>query len=192
MRRMPYLKDIWVASGEVAHVSIPVPVEDQTSNEESPITSAGQEARDFRSSAAMESISALMEKTRGQREFNSARKRRTRRSNTLYGSTVAEQLQKRQPQLDRLDRYNIICKARDAPRSDGMFYMSIKPIPIIFIFMAMVLACTTVIDWAVDCYQQYAQRVELAGEERPMYALMGDCEKRAEAAEAAARLEDVD
>ena len=49
-------------------------------------------------------------------------------------------------------------------------YIGFKPIPVLFIFLAMVLACTTIVEFALDMWQRYTARVYLDGAERIMYA----------------------
>ena len=49
-------------------------------------------------------------------------------------------------------------------------YIGFRPMPVLFILLAMVLACTTIVEFALDTWQRYTSRIRLEGTERIMYA----------------------
>jgi hypothetical protein len=51
-----------------------------------------------------------------------------------------------------------------------VIYLGVNPIPVLFIFLAMVLACTTIIEWVLDTWRRYAMRIRLEGGEQVIYA----------------------
>jgi hypothetical protein len=45
-------------------------------------------------------------------------------------------------------------------------------VPVLFIFLAMVLAATKIVEWVIDTWQRQTARIQLEGGERLMYAVM--------------------
>jgi len=75
------------------------------------------------------------------------------------------------------EEYKIVCRGlvvqpshRSTDSREKVLYIGFRPIPVLFIFLAMVLACTTIVEWTVETWQSYTARIRLEGQERLMYA----------------------
>jgi hypothetical protein len=58
-------------------------------------------------------------------------------------------------------------------KSERFTYISFRPVPLLFIFFSMVLACTTIVECGLDTWSRYSARsarIQLKGSERAMYA----------------------
>jgi hypothetical protein len=118
--------------------------------------------------------------------------------------SVREQELRRRGLPTSNEEYRIVCRgvvyhpstSAQAKHSHAMaMYIGFRPIPVLFIFLAMVLACTTIIEFVLDTWVRYSSRIRLEGREQRLYADVAtldkpqertgevDVEKRAEAQE---------
>lgn len=122
--------------------------------------------------AAMQNISGLV--------ANRARHQHSAQTLPPRGNPRAPSVPEQELRRRRLhdEEYKIICRGvvyqptqdnKSATTAMAM-YIGFQPIPVLFIFLAMVLACTTITEWALDTWQRYSARIRLRGAERVMYA----------------------
>jgi hypothetical protein len=202
-RRLPLEPEVWLNGADEISLAEHTQTTQLNDNENQTPYAVEAARRKGTFEAAMASISNLA--SNRARHQHAAQTLPPHRRNSRPASIREQELRRRG--LSK-EEYRIICRGiayqpSTPPTPSGehkhamTLYIGFRPIPVLFIFLAMVLACTTIIEWALDTWMRYASRIRLEGREQPLYASVGtamahegrpqertgevDVEKRAEA-----------
>lgn len=192
-RKLSYTADIWVDNHHVVHMDVPSrtpPAPPEA--ERSPLFNT------FR-----DHTSSLRRPKRGQID---ERERDDANESALEEQLASRHERQHNPENDlwpkrfpsrKEEAYTIVCRARTLSQSQladlaagpiaaaagdkAVIHLAVRPLPTIFIFLAMLLASATIVEWVLDTWQRYSsassaaeseeQRIRLVGEERRIYAI---------------------